>query len=213
MMHCLAIEDVCYNDPNWLEFLAAAEVSPEEGIVQEFLANGLISAHTAVKAESSERRKEIIGPYSKYKIQPTLESVIEDILHESGNFPMLSDFDDNDSLEFIKRPLWQENDTGPEASWRWAHQEDGPDSFAFSAANFPLRKFAYVLWDMDRLSALDILSQPWEPDDPVALYAAERQHIEQQHHDIAKRVEIMYQDRSIAMEMCGMKSMKKRRSI
>lgn len=201
MMHCPAIEDVCYNDAGWLGFLACARLSAEEGIIQGFLARGLISAHTVVKTESFERRKEILGPPPKGLIQPTLESIIEKIL-EAGNFPLLYEFDDDDNLEFIKRPLWQENDPGPEVSWRWAHQEQHPDNFFFSVTTLPLRKFAYVLWDMDRLTALDILSQPWESEDPDQLLGIEEQRIEQNHHDIGRRVRAMLQEGKIRGCVC-----------
>ncbi|KAJ5362154.1 hypothetical protein N7541_002998 [Penicillium brevicompactum] len=65
-MHYLAIESVCLNDPKWLGFLAGAEQSPEEGLIQTFLSKGLISAHTVVKAGSIERRKEILGTPAKH---------------------------------------------------------------------------------------------------------------------------------------------------
>jgi hypothetical protein len=109
-MHYLAIESVCLNDPKWLEFLAGAEQSPEEGLIQTFLSKGLISAHTVVQAGSIERRKEILGTPAKITIQPTLESVIEEILEKAGNYPMLHEFEDEDSLQFIRQPLWHENE-------------------------------------------------------------------------------------------------------
>lgn len=205
-MHYLAIEDVCFNDPDWIEFLAGAEQSPDEGLIQTFLSKGLISAHTAVKAESIERRKEVLGTPTRSTIQPTLESVIEEIVEKAGNYPMLHEFEEDDNLEFIRRPLWQENDPGPEDSWRWAHQEESPDGFFFSVKSSSLRRFAYVMWDMDRLSALGILSQPWEGDDPAEFYAAEKQRIEQQHHDMAERLRTMTQDREndgrVAIRVC-----------
>ncbi|KAJ5740599.1 hypothetical protein N7493_000471 [Penicillium malachiteum] len=102
-MHYLAIEDVCCNDLRWLEFLTSAEISPED-ITQEFLADGLVSAHTAVKAESFERRKEILGPPDK-AFKRTLELVIEEILEDAEHSPALEDFEDDDHLKFIKRPL------------------------------------------------------------------------------------------------------------
>lgn len=197
-MHYLAIESVCLNDPKWLEFLARAEQSPEEGLIQTFLSKGLISAHTVVQAGSIERRKEILGTPAKITIQPTLESVIEEILEKAGNYPMLHEFEDEDSLQFIRQPLWHENDPGSENSWRWAHQEESPDGFFFSAKSISLRRFAYVMWDIDRLSALGILNQPWEGDDPAGFYAAEQQRIENQHRDMAERLCTINQERNNA---------------
>ncbi|KAJ5691150.1 zinc finger domain protein [Penicillium malachiteum] len=152
MMRYLAIEDVCYNDLNWLEYLTGAEESPE-AITQVFLANGLVAAHTAVKAESFERRKEILGPPDN-AFKPTLELLIEEILEDAGNSPALYSFHEDDDLEFIKRPLWQENDPGPEESWRWAHQLEGSMDFSSLLQHFhseSLRMFygirtAFLLW-------------------------------------------------------------------
>lgn len=165
--------------------MAIADLTPEAGVIQTFLAKGLISAHAAVQAESFERRKEILGsPYDNWSL-PTLES---------GRVPMLYEAEDEESLEaeeFIYRAFWPENDTGPEHAWRWAHQKIGPEEFFPFDSTYSLRKFAYVVWDMDRISALDIFSQPWEPEDPTKLHAARRQRIEQLNQKILDKISKM----------------------
>ncbi|KAJ5352181.1 hypothetical protein N7452_001155 [Penicillium brevicompactum] len=54
------------------------------------------------------------------------------------------------------------------------------------------------MWDMDHLSALGILNQPWEGDDPAEFYAGEKQRIEKQHRDMTERLRTMNQERNNA---------------
>ena len=72
---------------------------------------------------------------------------------------MLKDYDDEEEKRIIKRSFDDDNDSGPEEAWRWAHNTKTKNRFYFLANHQPLRQRGYVMWDLQRLVNWGILNK------------------------------------------------------
>lgn len=72
------------------------------------------------------------------------------------------DFQRMDEQEYLLKPWYADSDEGPEAVWRWAHHSQPVREFIFSPSQAPLRRWAYVMWDRDRLDQWKAMETPWE---------------------------------------------------
>jgi len=185
MMHYLAIEDVCFNDPQWLQYLAGLGRCPEEGVIETFVARGLVSAYAFVKTESFEKRKELLGP-AEGAFRMMLKCIVERFI-ECQFGPMLRGMSSEDRLEFVHWPVWKEDYVAAYAFWLWAHKMQEPEDFFFSVTNVSPRKFGYVLWDKTRFRTLDICARDWEPESKDEFYAAGEHRLDKQRAELVKR--------------------------
>jgi hypothetical protein len=138
-------------DPYWLFLYAINNQGFSPDFIQPLLSFGLASLVPFVTADTYEARQAFMWD-DKWR-------------HDHRSF--LSDdleFNDHDAYEYIcstiSKPLIvDDRDPGPEAVWRWAYE---PDEIVFSPRQAPLRKWAYVMWDQERLDAWGIFDGVWE---------------------------------------------------
>ena len=56
------------------------------------------------------------------------------------------------------------DEAGPEEVWRWSHQFEVPGTFVHYYNQAPLRRWAYVMWDVERLNSWKVFDQTWDED-------------------------------------------------
>ena len=80
----------------------------------------------------------------------------------------LCDLTDEEQENFIAPPVIDDSDSGPEDVWRWAHQEEDSHNFRYSQRQASLRRWAYVMWDRQRLDAWSVMDKEWQQDLPLS---------------------------------------------
>ncbi|KAJ5578184.1 uncharacterized protein N7459_007148 [Penicillium hispanicum] len=130
------LEGFYLNSPAWVEWLLHAG-SGLNGSLQFQLSCGLHHMETIAEKKTLDAQKEFLSV-------PENVNVNEWFL----DFAMKSAEEELPEQDPIPKPSYPDTDSGPEDSWRWV-----PPTlrFIYNPVSAPLRQFAYVLWDRQRL--------------------------------------------------------------
>lgn len=158
----LVMDEVSRYEPDWVYFFAKLGKGIDRGCIQHQLSLGVTRMRRLIEAKTYNARQELLSDkYNKGRNTHFLEAALE-----RANDPVfgnqLSKFGSEDERAFITTPLITDPDPGPDAVWRWAHQSERPELFSFSPSQIPLRKMAYVMWDMKRLEATKLFEHQWD---------------------------------------------------
>lgn len=80
--------------------------------------------------------------------------------------------------DILRGSLVPDADSRPEDVWRWAHAEENAGHWVSSGPQLPLRAWAYVMWDRERLDGWGELMEPWGWFDSKAFEAEEEARME-----------------------------------
>lgn len=128
------------DSPVWVKWLLLVG-SGLNGSLQFQLSCGLHHMEILAEAKTLEAQKEFLSMpenvnANDWFLDFAMKSAEEELL-EQDPMPKLSYLD---------------TDSGPEDSWRWVHDDSAPAlRFIYTSMWAPLRQFAYVLWDRQRL--------------------------------------------------------------
>lgn len=161
------IKQVAKYDPNWVLFFYELGNGIDDGCIQHQLSLGVAHLRRLIEAYSYDIRHRLLFDSSNRNRNGHFLSIALKSSNDNFTSLKLSEFDPNDEQAFITRPLIPDQDRGPEAVWRWAHQSESCVCFSYSSSQIPLRELAYVMWDMKRLEAGGIFERPWEGLDPA----------------------------------------------
>lgn len=99
-----------------------------------------------------------------------LESALQAKTNESdGPNYCLDEYTPDDILLLKNKPFASssggdndENSSGPYEAWRWAYEDYDHLCFYFADEHWSLRRKAYVMWDLTRLSRWEPFKQSWD---------------------------------------------------
>ena len=123
-----------------------AEVCMSRGL--SFLRDVMSFSTTEQIAMLRENRKETFG-----FLTMCLEDYPYDYVHRTAQYDRWVDGTD--------LPFTSDNG-GPNAAWTWAN-DNKPEIYYFREETEPLRKWAYVMWDKERLDRWGILEEDNQP--------------------------------------------------
>ncbi|KAL3458210.1 hypothetical protein BJX64DRAFT_267015 [Aspergillus heterothallicus] len=157
-----AFRHVAETDPDWISYFILSNTG-EDSIVQQYhLSRGLKHIHRFLAADTSEKRHGILSDKQNRKAHMAFFSDILREIHEFEQSEPLKDLTPDEEKELVHEPLYPDPDTGPEVVWRWAHKDQPCSRFVFSILQAPLRQWAYVMWDHQRLEEWGVFERPWE---------------------------------------------------
>ncbi|PGH08842.1 hypothetical protein AJ79_05846 [Helicocarpus griseus UAMH5409] len=129
--------------------------------MQYQLSHGLARIRQFVGIEPEKARHNLLATWSERHIHP---GFLSSALREAavwGIDQVLAEFESEDEDEFIPKPWFKDEDSGPEDAWRWAHQAEKSRTFVYSPSNIQLREWSYVMWDRRRLDEWCVFEQAW----------------------------------------------------
>ncbi|KAM5457494.1 hypothetical protein MaudCBS49596_000689 [Microsporum audouinii] len=150
-------------DVYWGEFSREYEYgfSYNNSNIQGYLRRGLNYIYKIAHAQSYEERLPLIDCGLQNECSFLWQGIVYD-----ANLDWPEPFDNIPEEEL----LWLVNasascdcDPGPYEAWHWGNPNVDPQIMVQAGNQIPLRKWAYVMWDHDRLLAWDIFSQPFNP--------------------------------------------------
>lgn len=152
----IAIKQVADKDPEWLMFLIQQNKGLARACIQHQLSFGLAHLRSLAEARTYKARQELLADSSNREFNNRfLYEALREVAQEH-NLTGLLNYDTDDEWKYIERPLIPDSDTGPEEVWHWAHRYENRNNFVFGNGQIPLRKWAYVMWDQQRLDSWGI---------------------------------------------------------
>ncbi|KAL2831313.1 hypothetical protein BJY01DRAFT_254324 [Aspergillus pseudoustus] len=148
-------------DAEWIMYFILSDTG-EDSIVQQYhLSRGLNHIQRFLDADSPEERHSLLSDKQNRKSHMAFFSDILRDINEFEQSEPLKDLTAAEEQELVRQPLYSDPDTGPELVWRWAHQNQECSQFVFSLSQAPLREWAYVMWDQQRLEGWGVFERPW----------------------------------------------------
>jgi len=164
MLTDAAFNDVAEHDVQWGE-LRIPYANDWFGIdntwKEHYLSLGLAYLHQAVTAATYDERYKLITSNmgnDEFFLFEGLKRQGDDDAFE------LSDFGTEEEDKYLKKHLAVDDDSGPFEAWRWAYADSSRECLYFGDEQRKLRRSAYVMWDLARLSQQGILRTEWVPD-------------------------------------------------
>ncbi|KAL3491189.1 hypothetical protein BJX62DRAFT_237427 [Aspergillus germanicus] len=148
-------------DHEWILYFILSNTG-ENSIVQQYhLSRGLDHILRFLAADSPKERHSLL---SAKQNQQSHRAFFSNILREFNEFEQpepLKDLTATAEELLVRQPLYSDPDTGAELVWRWAHQKQTCSQFILSRSQAPLREWAYVMWDYQRLEGWGVFERPW----------------------------------------------------
>ncbi|KAL2789051.1 hypothetical protein BJX66DRAFT_246502 [Aspergillus keveii] len=180
-------------DREWILYFILSDTG-EDSIVQQYhLSRGLNHIQRFLDADSPKKRHRLL---SANQNRQSHRAFLSNILREFNEFEQpepLKDLTATAEELLVRQPLYPDPDTGPELVWRWAHQNQACSQFVLSRSQAPLREWAYVMWDHQRLEGWGVFERPWaflDADACLDQWVARKEEERGAWEERAKRLEI-----------------------
>src|SRR6185436_12484784 len=108
------------------------------GFIQYALSMGLVKILRVMDSRSFETRRKLLCPDGKLYPNFNLEHLYDCLNHASRNglnHTPLRHYTAEDNATHLRKPFFEDLDSGPERCWRWAHAAD----YVVNFVNSPLR--------------------------------------------------------------------------
>ncbi|KAJ5513410.1 hypothetical protein N7463_002962 [Penicillium fimorum] len=149
-------------DSEWILFFMLSQTEVNSTIQQYHLSRGLKHIERFLDADTPEKRHSLLSGEHSQKTHMTFFSDIRGEINEFEQSEPLKDLTAAEEKELVRQPRDSDPDSGPEDVWRWAHSNQPCSQFVFSLSQAPLREWAYVMWDRQRLDGWRVFERPWE---------------------------------------------------
>ncbi|KAF2105204.1 hypothetical protein BDV96DRAFT_695014 [Lophiotrema nucula] len=161
-----AFNDIAENDIAWGYNRIECDDERDCIFIQALLSHGLEKLRRIMMAKTYETRYKLLnsGEYPESRF-PFLYEALKHA-NRADHAVYLSDFSPTVERTHIKRPFFDDSDTGPADIWRWAHQDETWRTFVNQDNREALREWGYVMWDRARLEERAIFHSSWEPPAP-----------------------------------------------
>lgn len=129
---------------------------------------GLVSLRSLAKAKKYGQQYELFdgGRIPKARSRNLYRALKEFEYEVYVNNERASVSDYNDARDYarkVKRPYFEDPDSGPFSIWKWAHESVHLRNSVYHRRQSKLRKSGYVMWDQERLDTLAICRDRWQP--------------------------------------------------
>ena len=123
----------------------------------------LSASEETIRSETFLTSEEDIGSTSGFLSAAFSYRALNNNLDD--DFYWLCDLTEEQEEKVLTRPVAQDDrNSGPEDIWRWAHEDQAQQDFVHGAGQAVLRRWAYVMWDRNRLDAWRVFDDgPWQP--------------------------------------------------
>ncbi|KAK2861087.1 hypothetical protein FQN49_004558 [Arthroderma sp. PD_2] len=126
-----------------------------------YLRRGLDYVYEIVHAQTPKELDPLINCPLPEENMFLLNGIVYDA--NSDRREPLDEYSKEEQLWLVGTPAAFDPDPGPSKAWKWAHLDTSPIFMVQSTDQIPLRKWAYVMWDYDRLLAWDVFYHPFNP--------------------------------------------------
>ncbi|KAF2795333.1 hypothetical protein K505DRAFT_302244 [Melanomma pulvis-pyrius CBS 109.77] len=160
-----AFNDVAEHDIDWGAVRVDYGDDISTGFIQYALSMGLVKIHQIITAQTFEARRKLLRSDDKIYPNFNLEFLFDCLEHASRNglnHTPLQRYTTEDNATHLRKPFFDDPDSGPESCWRWAHAEDYVVNFVNSPWRISLRKWGYVMWDRATLDSWKVLQTRWD---------------------------------------------------
>lgn len=162
----------------------------DEGALEHYLSFGLDRIRNLIQATDAQSQQKMLSYFKKESNRTFLAAALR-----KSNYLLysntLAELDSHYGEDVIPKSWFPDPDTGPEDIWRWALQGETSGQFIFSPSQIPLRQWAYVMWDRDRLDEWRAFDEPWEGIDLYEYRLRERSRRMQEASEIRLRAQNM----------------------
>lgn len=159
--HSVAFNDVAAHDITWGNLKIEPALFLSSISFQGLLSQGLVKIHAISTAETYDDRYAQLSSdhflarpdFLNRALRLTARSAVE-------STSTLSAFSVEDREEYIRRPFFNDPDTGPSDAWEREHLDELSTAFVYQPHHHHLRELGYVMWDQARIDAMVPFSAP-----------------------------------------------------
>ncbi|KAK7216576.1 hypothetical protein V2G26_004579 [Clonostachys chloroleuca] len=156
-----AFNDVAAHDVTWGNLKIEPALFLSSISFQGVLSQGLVKIHAISTAETYDDRYAQLSSdhflarpdFLNRALRLTARSAVE-------STSTLSAFSVEDREEYIRRPFFNDPDTGPSDAWEREHLDELSTAFVYQPHHHHLRELGYVMWDQARIDAMVPFSAP-----------------------------------------------------
>jgi hypothetical protein len=161
-----AIHRLCALDPVWARYVQVVDIEQiADSRLEFFTMKGLPFIQALISASTRRDLTTLLGPDPRLsRTDMRLSSLIRDTISLGpyngtldityhGQYDGIVAFEwDDDAQQVVQKPLFQDIDRGPTATWIWAHPDADarPHSRPCESQHTRLRREGYLLWDWSR---------------------------------------------------------------